>query len=125
MEKDKVFEENPSLEVYYKTSDNIAFYQESDAKQHAKALENKEVTPVFRNAISMFKEASSRNQQEQKQKSVETDRLNALKSEDEKEAEEKAKQEAEAKAKQEAEEKAKKEAGAKKTSDKKSTPKSE
>lgn len=117
MEKDKVFEENPSLEVYYKTSDNIAFYQESDAKQHAKALENKEVTPVFRNAISMFKEASSRNQQEQKQKSVETDRLNALKSEDEKEAEAKAKQEAEEKAKQEAEEK--------KTSDKKSTPKSE
>lgn len=43
---DKVFENHPNLKVYYKTSDGTAFYTESDAKLHAKSLENKNVVSV-------------------------------------------------------------------------------
>lgn len=43
---DKVFENNPNLKVYYKTSDGTAFYNESDAKLHAKTLDDKNVIPV-------------------------------------------------------------------------------
>jgi len=110
MEKDKVFEQHPTLEVYYKTSDDVPFFQECDAKNHAKGLEDKEVTPVFKDALSLVKVASKNNKQEQLQKAVSSDLMDTLKTKEEKEAEEKAQKEAEEKAQKEAEEKAQKEA---------------
>ena len=43
----QVFEQNPKLEKYYGTSDGEAFYNENDAKNHAKNLEDKTVETVF------------------------------------------------------------------------------
>ena len=43
-----IFNNYPTLQVYYKTTDGQAFFQESDAKNHAKTLENKKVEPVER-----------------------------------------------------------------------------
>ncbi len=47
MSKD-IFKNYPALQVYYKTADGQAFFQESDARNHAKSLENKKVEPVER-----------------------------------------------------------------------------
>ena len=43
----KVFEENTQLKKAFVTSDDQAFYQENDAKNHAKTLEDKTVEPVY------------------------------------------------------------------------------
>ena len=43
----EVFKNNPKLEKYYGTSDGEAFYNENDAKNHAKNLEDKTVETVF------------------------------------------------------------------------------
>lgn len=43
----KIFETNPNLKKAYITSDGTPFYQETDAKNHAKTLEDKTVEPVF------------------------------------------------------------------------------
>jgi hypothetical protein len=43
----KIFESHPDLKKAYITSDDTAFYQESDAKNHAKTLKDKTVEPVF------------------------------------------------------------------------------
>lgn len=42
-----VFKNNPKLEKYYGTSDGESFYNENDAKNHAKNLEVKTVETVF------------------------------------------------------------------------------
>ncbi len=42
----KIFEQHPKLVEYFKTSDGTAFFTESDAKNHAKGLENKAVLSV-------------------------------------------------------------------------------
>jgi hypothetical protein len=42
-----VFKQNPKLEKYYGTSDGEAFYNENDAKNHAKNLDVKTVETVF------------------------------------------------------------------------------
>jgi hypothetical protein len=39
----EIFNTNPKLEKCFKTSDGEHFYNESDAKNHAKSLENKHV----------------------------------------------------------------------------------
>ena len=39
--------EHPNLELVYLTSDGEKFYQENDAKNHAKTLENKSVETVY------------------------------------------------------------------------------
>ncbi len=44
---DPVFKQNPKLEKYYSTSDGEAFYNDNDAKNHAKTLEVKTVETVF------------------------------------------------------------------------------
>ena len=43
-----IFNNYPTLQVYFKTADGQAFFQESDAKNHAKTLENKKVEAVER-----------------------------------------------------------------------------
>lgn len=43
----EIFKTNPDLEKVYVTSDNEAFYQENDAKNHAKSLKDKAVETVF------------------------------------------------------------------------------
>lgn len=43
----KIFETNPDLKKAYITSDGTPFYQETDAKNHAKTLKDKTVEPVF------------------------------------------------------------------------------
>jgi hydroxylamine reductase (hybrid-cluster protein) len=43
----KIFETNPDLKKAYITSDGTPFYQETDAKNHAKTLKDKSVEPVF------------------------------------------------------------------------------
>lgn len=44
----KIFKTRPNLDHYYKTSDGQAFFNESDAKMHAKTLKNKKVDKVVR-----------------------------------------------------------------------------
>lgn len=43
----EVFKQNPNLEKYFGTSDGEAFYNENDAKNHAKNLEDKTVETVY------------------------------------------------------------------------------
>jgi uncharacterized protein (DUF927 family) len=43
----EIFETNPGLKKCYITSDGTPFYQENDAKNHAKTLKDKTVEPVF------------------------------------------------------------------------------
>ncbi len=43
----EIFETNPNLEKVHVTSDNTAFYQETDAKNHAKTLKDKTVETVY------------------------------------------------------------------------------
>jgi hypothetical protein len=43
----EVFEQNPNLEKVYCTSDGTPFYQENDAKNHAKTLDVKTVEIVY------------------------------------------------------------------------------
>lgn len=46
MKKHDIFETNPNLKEVHMTSDGQAFYNDNDAKLHAKTLENKEVELV-------------------------------------------------------------------------------
>lgn len=43
----KIFEQNPQLQVVFVTSDGTPFYNEGDAKNHGKSLENKSVETVY------------------------------------------------------------------------------
>jgi len=43
----KIFKSHPNLEKAYITSDGTPFYQESDAKNHAKTLKDKSVEPIY------------------------------------------------------------------------------
>lgn len=43
----EIFKSNPQLKKVYVTSDDTAFYQETDAKNHAKTLDDKTVEPIF------------------------------------------------------------------------------
>lgn len=43
----KIFKSNPNLKKAYITADDTAFYQEGDAKTHAKTLSDKTVETVF------------------------------------------------------------------------------
>ena len=45
---EKVFIENPSLKECFKTSDGQYFYNQNDAKNHAKTLEDKSVEHLTR-----------------------------------------------------------------------------
>ena len=45
--KNEVFEANPLLKQVYTTSDGENFYQENDAKNHAKSLEDKAVETIY------------------------------------------------------------------------------
>lgn len=47
MKTDNVFKTHPMLKSYHKTSDGTAFFQETDAKNHAKSLEDKTIEKVF------------------------------------------------------------------------------
>lgn len=42
-----IFENQPNLEKCFSTSDGEHFYNENDAKNHAKSLEDKTVEPVY------------------------------------------------------------------------------
>lgn len=42
-----IFESNPNLEKCFSTSDGEHFYNENDAKNHAKSLEDKSVEPMY------------------------------------------------------------------------------
>lgn len=43
-----IFKSYPKLTVYYKTNDGTKFFTENSAKNHAKTLDDKTVTPVYR-----------------------------------------------------------------------------
>ncbi|MEY4903234.1 MAG: hypothetical protein RLZZ292_1049 [Bacteroidota bacterium] len=45
--KHDIFKTNPNLEKVFVTSDNEYFYQENDAKNHAKSLKDKSVETVY------------------------------------------------------------------------------
>lgn len=47
----EIFEQNPKLDVIYKTSDKTLFYTELNAKSHARTLENKKVDKVTRESV--------------------------------------------------------------------------
>jgi hypothetical protein len=44
--KDAVFDTNPQLDVYYKTSDEQAFYTQNSAELHAAELADKSIKKV-------------------------------------------------------------------------------
>lgn len=44
----KIFQNNPQLDVYFETSDGTPFYTENAAKNHAKDLKDKEVKRIER-----------------------------------------------------------------------------
>lgn len=44
--QDKVFEQHPSLERYFKTSDGTAFYKKDHANAHARSLKSKTVQEI-------------------------------------------------------------------------------
>lgn len=44
----EIFKNHPELEKYYETSDGTAFYNESNARNHARTLEDKTVKAVNR-----------------------------------------------------------------------------
>lgn len=46
MKTDNVFKTHPKLKSYHKTSDGTPFFQESDAKTHAKGLKDKTIETV-------------------------------------------------------------------------------
>ena len=46
-----IFENHPNLEKCFSTSDGEHFYNENDAKNHAKSLEDKTVEPVYNGAF--------------------------------------------------------------------------
>ncbi|MDB0603187.1 hypothetical protein PL373_19050 [Tenacibaculum maritimum] len=48
--KSNVFKENPKLKSYFQTEDNVKFFTESDAKNHARTLKDKTVTEVKKGA---------------------------------------------------------------------------
>jgi hypothetical protein len=50
MAKDPVFENNPTISCYYKTSDGEAFYKDFDANSHARTLDNKEVQTITKDS---------------------------------------------------------------------------
>lgn len=52
MKTDNVFKVHPALKKYHKTSDGTAFFQETDAKNHAKNLEDKTVETIVNEAIT-------------------------------------------------------------------------
>lgn len=59
MKKHEIFESNPELKQVHFTSDGQAFFKESDAKNHAKTLEDKKVELVvnpseFENILEDF-----------------------------------------------------------------------
>lgn len=43
----EIFEQHPNLEKVYCTADGTPFYQENDAKNHAKTLKDKSVETVY------------------------------------------------------------------------------
>lgn len=63
----QVFEDNPSLDLCYKTSDGTHFFLESDATNHAKNLKDKAVIKLTRNQETKDDEAEgTENETEQK-----------------------------------------------------------
>lgn len=46
-----IFENHPNLEKCFSTSDGEHFYNENDAKNHAKSLDDKTVEPVYNGAF--------------------------------------------------------------------------
>lgn len=48
---EEVFKENPQLKRVYVTTDGTPFYQENDARNHAKSLEDKTVEEVLNPAM--------------------------------------------------------------------------
>lgn len=89
MEKLEIFKTNPNLKEVHMTSDGQCFYNEYDAKMHAKTLKDKTVELVVNpNQLEVIVEDEDEDEQEAKAKA---------------EAEAKAEQEAEAKAKAEQE----------------------
>jgi hypothetical protein len=43
---DAVFSRNPKLDVYFRTSDGVAFFTQNDARNHAKTLKDATVKKV-------------------------------------------------------------------------------
>lgn len=111
---DQVFKNNPALKVYYKTSDGTAFYNESDAKLHAKTLDDKKVEPIFKSVLEKVVNALEDIKQDKIQSAVASDLLSGTQTDAEKkaqkEAEEQAKKDAELQAQKEAEAQAEKDA---------------
>lgn len=55
----EIFEQNPKLDVIYKTSDKTPFYTELNAKSHAKSLKDKNVEKVTRASVLKSSKNSS------------------------------------------------------------------
>jgi len=53
---DTIFNDNPNLDVAYKTADGKYFYTENGAQNHAQTLKNKEVKKVVRTEEATEKE---------------------------------------------------------------------
>lgn len=49
---DNIFENNPKVDLYYKTSDDNAFFSKNAAQNHASTLSDKDVKKVTRSSAS-------------------------------------------------------------------------
>lgn len=55
-----IFKQHPNVEEFYVTSDDQAFFNASDAKNHAKTLENKEVDTIKRRDVLKVESTESK-----------------------------------------------------------------
>lgn len=51
----KIFKDNPTLDVIYKTSDGKYFYLKNEAQKHADTLEKNKVQRLERNTVTNLK----------------------------------------------------------------------
>jgi len=63
-----IFENHPNLEKCFSTSDGEHFYNENDAKNHAKSLEDKTVEPVYNAAFLADATISNLSEEDLRQK---------------------------------------------------------
>ncbi len=71
---DNIFEQHPNLKQYFKTADGQAFYEHSDAKLHARTLEDKSIETVEK-PVKVEKEVVEENTTEAKKVDGNTEKV--------------------------------------------------
>lgn len=73
-----IFENYPNLEKCFATSDGEHFYNENDAKNHSKSLEDKSVEPVYNPSFLQVEDTEELSDEELEMKAFEeSEKMNA------------------------------------------------